>query len=320
MAKMFLADRQRQWLADLAAHGEHSAVYKDSTIMNELLAVSEARKHPVAAYFLAKFARKNGKTLSQYFDVGDEIVVPHAEYGDIPHIVIGKDMDGTGTVTLLAKEAVCQKCFDAKEATNADSNRKNYGNNKWSVSNLMQYLNSGNTSGHWYTAKHDADAAPDTANIWAGCDTHYTDEPGYLDGFDIDFLYMLKSVTKRTALNTVTDGGGYEDVESKVFLLSETEVGLGNENNVAEGKQYPYFTNNASRIAYPSDYLKAKANAIGYTTDHIKNNNGWNGWWWWLRTPDSANSYYVRIVLTNGTLDDASAYYGHFGVRPAIVI
>lgn len=320
MAKMFLADRQRQWLADLAAHGEHSAVYKDSTIMNELLAVSEARKHPVAAYYLAKFARKNGKTLSQYFDVGDEIVVPHAEYGDIPHIVIGKDMDGTGTVTLLAKEVVCQKCFDAKEATNADSNRKNYGNNKWSVSNLMQYLNSGNTAGHWYTAKHDADAAPDTANIWTGCDTHYTDEPGYLDGFDIDFLYMLKSVTKRTALNTVTDGGGYEDVESKVFLLSETEVGLGNENNVAEGKQYPYFTNNASRIAYPSDYLKAKANAIGYTTDHIKNNNGWNGWWWWLRTPYSANSYFVRYVYANGTLYNYNAYYGSHGVRPAIVI
>lgn len=320
MAKTFLADRQRQWIADLAAHGEQSVAYKDSTIMNELLTVSEALKHPVAAYYLAKFARKNNKTLSQYFNVGDEIVVPHAEYGDIPHIVIGKDMDGTGTITLLAKECVCQKCFDAKEATNEDANRKSYGNNRWSQSNLMQYLNSGNTAGHWYSAQHDADAAPDTANIWNGCDTHYTDEPGYLDGFDIDFLYMLKTVTKRTALNTVTDGGGYEDVECKVFLLSETEVGLGNENNVAEGTLYPYFTSNATRKAYPSDYLKAKANAIGYTTDHIKNNNGWNGWWWWLRTPNSASSYGVRRVGAGGTLTNYIAYFGDDGVRPAIVI
>lgn len=320
MAKTFLADRQRQWLADLAEHGEQSAVYNNGGIMDELLTVTEALKHPVAAYYLLKYLKKKNKNASAYFDVGDIITVPHAEYGDIPHVVIGKDMDGTGTITLLAKEIICQKCFDAKEASNTDSNRKTYGNNRYSLSNLLQYLNSGNTAGHWYNAKHDADAAPDTANIWNGCDTHYTDEPGYLDGFDIDFAYMLKTVTKRTALNTVTDGGGYEDVESKVFLLSETEVGLGNENNVAEGTQYPYFTNNASRIAYPSDYLKAKANAIGYTTDHIMNSNGWNGWWWWLRTPNSAHSYIVRYVYTGGTLDISYAFGGSFGVRPAIVI
>ena len=320
MAKTFLADRQRQWLSDLAEHGEQSAVYNTSTIMDELLTVTEALKHPVANYYLLKYLRKKGKNASDYFNVGDIINVPHAEYRDIPHVVIGKGMDGTGTITLLSKEIVCQKCFDAKEATNADANRKLYGNNKWSVSNLMQYLNSGNTAGHWYAAQHDADAAPDAANLWTGCDTNYTSEPGYLDGFDIDFLYMMKTATKRTALNTVTDGGGYEDIESKVFLLSETEVGLGNENNVAEGTQYPYFTNNASRIAYPSDYLKAKANAIGYTTDHIKNNNGWNGWWWWLRTPYSASSYSVRRVATGGTLNTNCAYNGDFGVRPAIVI
>lgn len=320
MAKTFLADRQRQWLADLAAHGEQSAVYKNSTIMSELLTVTEALKHPVAAYYLAKFARNNNKTLSQYFSVGDEIVVPHAEYGDNPWVVIGKDMDGAGTITLLSKEILCQKCFDAKEANNEDSNRKAYGNNRYSLSNLLQYLNSGQTAGHWYEAKHDADAAPDSANLWTGCDTPYTAEPGFLDGFDIDFAYMLKTVSKKTALNTVTDGGGFEEVESKVFLLSETEVGLGNENNVVEGTQYPYFTGSASRIAYPSEYLKAKANVIGYTTDHIKTNNGWKGWWWWLRTPNSADSCHVRSVHAGGTLNNYNACPGHYGVRPAIVI
>lgn len=320
MAKIFVADRQWQLIADLARYGEQSAVYNIPEAMDGLLAAPEALKHQVAAYYLLKYLRKKGENASAYFDVGDIITVPHAEYGDIPHVVIGKDMDGSGTITLLAKEIICQKCFDAKEASNSDGNRRSYGNNRYSQSNLLQYLNSGNTAGHWYTAKHGTDAAPDRENILDGCNTEYTAESGYLDGFDIDFAYMLKTVTKRTALSTVTDGGGYEDVESKVFLLSETEVGLGNENNVAEGTQYPYFTNNTSRIAYPSDYLKAKANAIGYTTDHIKNNNGWNGWWWWLRTPYSTNSDGVRSVVTGGTLNSSCACNGDDGVRPAIVV
>lgn len=39
--------------------------------------------------------------------------------------------------------------------------------------------------------------------------------------------------------------------------------------------------------------------------------------WWWLATPDAGNAYYARIVRTDGSLNNHSAYYGRNGVRPA---
>lgn len=44
--------------------------------------------------------------------------------------------------------------------------------------------------------------------------------------------------------------------------------------------------------------------------------------WWWLATPwtcNSAYSYRVRNVITNGTLTSTGAYFGSIGVRPALV-
>lgn len=41
--------------------------------------------------------------------------------------------------------------------------------------------------------------------------------------------------------------------------------------------------------------------------------------WWWLATPHSclaSDSYYVRCVISSGTLGRRSAYHGHYGVRP----
>lgn len=39
--------------------------------------------------------------------------------------------------------------------------------------------------------------------------------------------------------------------------------------------------------------------------------------WWWLVTPHAGNAYYARTVSTGGRLSSNSAYYGHYGVRPA---
>lgn len=46
--------------------------------------------------------------------------------------------------------------------------------------------------------------------------------------------------------------------------------------------------------------------------------------WWWLATAYSTESngyaYYARIVYSDGSLNVISAYYGHFGVRPAFYL
>lgn len=53
-----------------------------------------------------------------------------------------------------------------REASNSNSDRKQYGNNRYQYSNLLQWLNSNAAAGAWYSAKHSADAPPTNANVW----------------------------------------------------------------------------------------------------------------------------------------------------------
>jgi hypothetical protein len=129
-----------------------------------------------------------------------------------------------------------------------------------------------------------------------------------MNGFTTDFKNSLLTVTKRTAKNTVTDGGGYEDVQSKFFLLSTTEVGLANENNVAEGELYSLFNDATKRIMVPT--TECANNSVGYA---ITAGSAWN---WWLRTPNSGNSNNVRNVNTDGSLNNNNAFNGNNGLAP----
>ena len=248
--------------------------------------------------------------------VGDEITITHDVYGDVPFIVIGKNHDGAGTATILSKEILQLLPFDAKEASNSDSNRQKNGNNRYLYSNLLQWMNSEAEVGQWYTAKHSADQSPNSTDVVSY--NPYADKPGFLHGFSDDFKRQLVTVTKTTAKNTVTDGGGSETVSSKAFLLSTTEVGLANENNIAEGTIYEYFSQNntdARRVAYPSTYCLN--NAGGYTSTSFAEGKGWQ---YWLRTPIFSNSCHERYVRASGTLSNDSAYNGLVGLRVGLTI
>ena len=246
--------------------------------------------------------------------IGDEIVIPHSLYGDIPFIVIGRDHDADNSVTVLSKEIIRLLPFDAKEASNSDTNRKSYGNNRYLYSNLLQWMNSDKAAGSWYTAQHSADTAPSNTSVVTY--NPYSNVDGFLKGFSSDVVDQMITVDKTTALNTITDSGGSEVVSSKVFLLSSTEVGLADENSIAEGKIYEYFSNNnvnSQRLAYPSEYCLN--NAGGYTNTSFVSGKPW---YWWLRTPDSGDSCDVRNVDASGALKVTSAYYGHRGLRVAL--
>lgn len=117
------------------------------------------------------------------------------------------------------------KCFDAKEPSNTNGDRRRYGNNRYSQSNIDQWLNSQAAS--WYSARHSYDAPPSNANVWSNYN-EYDTEAGFLSNFEADFRNAILDAVIRVAKNTVTDGGGYEDITRKVFLLSNTEVGLSN--------------------------------------------------------------------------------------------
>lgn len=215
----------------------------------------------------------------------------------------------SGSVTLITEKIITLKCFDAMESGNSDGNRRSYGNNRYSLSNIDKWLNSDAAAGRWWAATHSADAAPTNANVWSNYN-EYDAQAGFLNGFSANMKAALLNTTITVAKNTVTDGGGSETITRKVFYASTTEVGLANENNVAEGSKLAIFSDNASRLAYPT--AEAVSNSE-YKTSGLAVGRPW---WWYLRTPYASDSCYVRLVRADGPLGRTYAYDGSVGVRP----
>ena len=213
------------------------------------------------------------------------------------------------SVTLITDKIPFLLAFDAIEASNSDSNRRSYGNNRYSLANLLQWLNSNAAAGKWYSAKHSADAPPTAANVWSSHNP-YSDKAGFLAMLDERFVAALLETTVTVAKNTVTDGGSYETVKAKMHLPSTTEVGLANENNIAEGVKLALFSDNTSRLAYPT------AECVSNSTYKDSNLKTSAAWYYWLRTPYSGDSYSVRAVNSSGALGYSLAYSGSRGVRP----
>ena len=215
----------------------------------------------------------------------------------------------TDRTKLVTESIITLKAFDAKEASNSNSDRKNYGNNRYSVSNIDQWLNSAASS--WYSARHSADAAPTNANVYSNYN-EYDTEAGFLTNFEADFRAAILDTTIRVAKNTVTDGGGYEDITRKVYLLSNTEVGLANENSVAEGTVWSYFNSATRRQCKPTAEAVSKSE---YTNSSL---NASSAWYWWLRTPYAGDAGHARRVGPGGSLYGNGADSGNRGVRPAL--
>lgn len=216
-------------------------------------------------------------------------------------------------VKLVTERIITMKPFDAKESSNPNSSRASYGNNRYSQSNIDQWLNSAAAAGGWYSARHSYDAPPSSANVWSNYN-EYDQEAGFLLYFEANFRNALLDDTITIAKNTVTDGGGSETITRKVRLLTETEVGLGNENGIAEGTVWSYFNSVARRQAYPtaeavsqSEYKESGLNASAY-------------WYYWLATPNAGSANDARFVTSDGSLGYYNAWHGYYGVRPALFL
>ena len=227
---------------------------------------------------------------SKIYSVGDQLSVNYngsAVMFDIVAFDVATPADSnyTHSMTLIPHDCLESLMFDNKEPNNSNSDRKSYGNNRYLYSNIRKWLNSNGEAGNWWTAQHSADAAPDYA----------TKKAGFMSYFDSDFLSVIGKTKIKVVKNTKTDGGGYEEISDDYFYLpSTTEVGLANENSIAEGTLFPYFDSNAKRIKYYSGSTK----------------------YWWLRTPYSGYTSNVRIVYTSGGLHNYNAYDAS-GVAPA---
>ena len=261
-------------------------------------------------------AAASSKLLSA-LNVGDTLEVPVAQDAQLrfgTHIVWKvADKNHTGypanSVTLITDKILCMLCADAREPSNSDTDRKNYGNNRHIYSNLLQWLNSGASAGDWFVKQHDADMYP-IAGYILGDRNPYYEWPGFLTTFGADFVQALLDTTL-TVSKVDEDGGGQDTFTRKIFLASRVEVGLGDIFEGAEGAPLALFSDDASRVAYPSI-------ACVYNSDFSSANfapsNAWN---WWLRTPHY--SYTMAFEDVDDTGDRGSGSYAYAtstGVRP----
>ena len=207
-------------------------------------------------------------------------------------------------VTLIADGVLARYAFDAKEPANGDSSRVSYGNNRYVLSNIHQWLNSEAGAGSWYVAQHSADQAPDSTSVVSA--NPYSAAAGFLNGFSTKEKNYLKTKTITVGKANV-DGGGTETINARIWLPSGTEVGLATD--FTEGSQLSAFSDNNSRIAYE-------------TADCAANTGGTAGaaQYYWLRTPYASDANDVRLVDSDGTLSNGYAYNGLDGVRPLCVL
>jgi len=186
---------------------------------------------------------------------------------------------------------------DGKTQNMNHAHRIRYGSNRYSQSAIKQWLNSNAEGNAWWTPTNIYDRpSSNVATV------------GFLNGMDEDFLAVLGAVNKRTALNTVTDGGGYEDSSELMFLISRSEVYGGKENSVDEGSPYQYY----------SELSDLSSAGTGTDSNRIKYLNG-SARYWWLRSPNSGYGNYVRCVYTTGNVNVSYANYSN-GVAPACCI
>lgn len=130
--------------------------------------------------------------------------------------------------------------YDAAEPRNSNSDRRNYGNDRYIYSNIHQWLNATKASG-WYTAQHSADAAPD-----------YSSSPGFLSGWSENHIAALDRATLTTSRANV-DGGGTETFVARVALLSTTELGLQSSTG---GGRLDIFNSNGDRATGSSYWTR----------------------------------------------------------------
>ena len=228
--------------------------------------------------------------------------------------IVAKNHTGypENSVTLHATEILDLRCFDAIEPNNSDSNRAEYGNNRYSLSNIDQWLNKNATANAWYSATHTADHSPDTSAGVGDYGTQYASHPGFLNGFTDDEKNAILSTTIRVVKSSTDGSPSYEDITRKVFLPSVTEVAFSDEQGIAEGAAWGCYTNDASRVGYTTQQC------FDNSPSSSKPSSKTTGWSWWLRTPSRSTQHRTWSDSSTGASIVDFVNNGSVGVRPAL--
>lgn len=242
-------------------------------------------------------------TLTKAVPAGGQIMFPWTYQKQASTVLVSTYENATSSAAIESVSVT-----EGSEGTNlgtADGNTENmnhthkicYGSNRWLHSSIRQWLNSDKAANAWWKPQNVFDRPP--SNIT---------KAGFLTNMDNEFMSAIGKVKKRTARNTVADGGGYEDTDELIFLPSRSEMYGSLENNVNEGEPYPYYAN----------YSDLSVARTGADTNRIKYQNG-TVKYWWLRSPDSGSGKYVRYINSTGGVSSTNAY-NSVGIAPACCI
>lgn len=227
-----------------------------------------------------------------------------------------------GTMTLLSKNILTKKSFDAPEGGVYNEydgvdywSHENYnvtddalvikirGNNDWSISNIRCWLNSDEEVVNY----------PDQAPTFKAVgENYYNSEPGFLYEFSEKEKAALVEVSNRTIANPYSEdvSEGYVTSKEAVYLLSSEELGW-----IKEAGMSIY----ASPTAECEEHDAYKASYDSFVESYHTQN-----YYWWLRDNPNGEINKVYVVTTEyeGDTEYAPVNCGasDYGVRPALTV
>lgn len=211
--------------------------------------------------------------------------------------------DPIGTTTLETRDIITWKSFDARENNSSITDQRVHGNSRYLYSNLLQWLNS--DKNNWYQSQHQSDTPPESFRV---SHNPYVSEAGFLTNFSKKLKAALQNTEKITI--TYDDNTEHKEiVTSKVFLLSASEVNLGEQYlKKQEGNVYSYYSQieNYKKLKYFTNKLAALEDSTDISLTRSQR--------WWLRTP-----YVSWGTISKSTVycvpDYLSSYDFEYGIK-----
>lgn len=182
---------------------------------------------------------------------------------------------------------------------------------RWKTSMLRQYLNSDKPAGQWWTKQ----------DKWDRASTFITSCPGYMAGFEPEFLAAIKRVKVDTARDTVVYDGGTDTTYDYFFPVSLEQMNIAPQAAGIEGESLAYWEDVAA--AYTTGKLDTNGRFKQYETYpdliHYGLNAKTTARNCWLRSALCGGASGAWIVYSSGSVNSYGAFYCSF-CAPACVI
>lgn len=214
------------------------------------------------------------------------------------------------SVTLLTEKIIDLRCYDAREPNHLNELRSKEGHNRYSISNIDQWLNKDNPAGEWYVSTHSTDTPPSVEYDAGGGANAYAERPAFLHAFSEEEKNAILVTTINPSVSLL-DNMYDEVISRRVFLPSLDEIF---NRATQDGSVWEYFSNNREVMCGLTEQ------AYTYTRSSNKPSEISGTWYWWSRTIAPTRASGVMTVYSTETQMEYGAASSLIGVRPALNI